>query len=43
MAKSDTGGGTGITDDDFFVTDDVDETTLVLLAVAGKPRHASSP
>jgi SAM-dependent methyltransferase len=43
MAKSDTGGGTGITDDDFFVTDDVDETTLVLLAVAGKPRHATGP
>ncbi len=43
MARSDTGGGTGITDDDFFVTDDVDETTLVLLAVAGKPRHAPSP
>jgi SAM-dependent methyltransferase len=41
MAKSDTGGGTGITDDDFFVTDDVDDTTLVLLAVAGKPRHAT--
>ena len=43
MARSDTGGGTGITDHDFFVTDDVDETTLVLLAVAGKPRHASGP
>ena len=42
MAKSDTGGGTGITDDDFFVTDDVDETTLVLLAVAGKPRHSAT-
>jgi len=41
MARSDTGGGTGITDDDFFVTEDVDDTTLVLLAVAGKPRHSS--
>jgi SAM-dependent methyltransferase len=40
MAKSDTGGGTGITEKDFFVTDEVDETTLVLLAVAGKPRHS---
>jgi hypothetical protein len=40
MAKSDSGGDTGITDDDFFVTEDVDETTLVLLAVAGAPRHA---
>jgi len=39
MARSDTGGGTGITEKDFFVTEDVDETTLVLLAVAGKPRH----
>ena len=34
------GGGTGITDDDFFVTDDVDDTTLVLLAIAGKPRRS---
>jgi SAM-dependent methyltransferase len=40
MAKADTGGGTGITENDFFVTDEVDETTLVLLAVAGKPRHS---
>ncbi|MGH9017542.1 MAG: class I SAM-dependent methyltransferase [Acidimicrobiales bacterium] len=39
MARADTGGGTGITADDFFVTEDVDETTLVLLAVAGKPRR----
>ncbi|HEY7948799.1 MAG TPA: class I SAM-dependent methyltransferase [Acidimicrobiales bacterium] len=39
MARSDTGGGTGITEKDFFVTEDVDESTLVLLAVAGKPRH----
>jgi SAM-dependent methyltransferase len=40
MAKADTGGGTGITEKDFFVTDEVDDTTLVLLAVAGKPRHS---
>ena len=39
MAKSDTGGGTGITADDFFVTEDVDDTTLVLFAVAGRPRR----
>ncbi|HTT87006.1 MAG TPA: class I SAM-dependent methyltransferase [Acidimicrobiales bacterium] len=39
MAKGDAGGGSGITDDDFFVTEDVDDTTLVLLAVAGKPRR----
>jgi len=38
MARSDTGGGTGITEKDFFVTEAVDYTTLVLLAVAGKPR-----
>ena len=31
------GGVTGITADDWFVTDDPDETTLVLLAVARKP------
>jgi SAM-dependent methyltransferase len=41
MARSDSGGGTGITDDDFFVTEDVDDTTLVLLAVAGAPHHSS--
>ena len=40
MARADTGGTTGITDDDFFVTDEVDDTTLVLLAVAGSPRRA---
>jgi SAM-dependent methyltransferase len=39
MAKSDSGGDTGITGDDFFVTEEVDETTLVLLAVAGAPKH----
>ena len=43
MARRDTGGGTGITADDFFVTEDVDETTLVLLAVAGAPRRRASP
>jgi SAM-dependent methyltransferase len=39
MARSDTGGGTGITGEDFFVTEKVDDTTLVLLAVARSPRH----
>jgi SAM-dependent methyltransferase len=38
MAKRDTGGSTGITAEDFFVTDAVDETTLVLFAVARGPR-----
>jgi SAM-dependent methyltransferase len=37
VARSDTGGATGITADDFFVTGDIDETTLVLFAVAGSP------
>lgn len=39
VARDDSGGSTGITADDFFVTEDVDETTLVLLAVARRPRH----
>ncbi len=37
VARNDTGGVTGITADDWFVTDDPDDTTLVLLAVARKP------
>lgn len=39
MARGDTGGASGITADDFFVTDRVDETTLVLFAVARRPRR----
>jgi SAM-dependent methyltransferase len=38
MARRDTGGASGITADDFFVTDEIDDTTLVLFAVAGSPR-----
>lgn len=38
IARDDTGGTTGITADDWFVTDEVDDTTLVLLAVARRPR-----
>ncbi|MHB8329630.1 MAG: class I SAM-dependent methyltransferase [Acidimicrobiales bacterium] len=34
LARDDSGGATGITADDFFVTDEVDDTTLVLFAVA---------
>ena len=34
LASGDTGGTTGITASDFFVTEDVDETTPVLFAVA---------
>jgi SAM-dependent methyltransferase len=39
MARGDSGGGTGITVDDWFVTDDVDDTTLVLFGVARRPRR----
>ncbi len=38
VARGDTGGATGITAEDFFVTDYVDSTTLVLFAVARRPR-----
>jgi SAM-dependent methyltransferase len=37
VARGDTGGATGITADDWFVTEEPDDTTLVLLAVARKP------
>ncbi len=39
VARQDAGGQTGITADDWFVTDQLDETTLVLFAVAGKPKR----
>jgi len=39
IARADTGGTTGITADDWFVTEEVDDTTLVLLAVAKRPRR----
>jgi hypothetical protein len=38
MAKRDTGGSTGITAEDFFVADEIDDSTLVLFAVARSPR-----
>jgi SAM-dependent methyltransferase len=38
LASADTGGNSGITADDFAVTDDVDDTTLVLFAVCRGPR-----
>ncbi|HUC05790.1 MAG TPA: class I SAM-dependent methyltransferase [Acidimicrobiales bacterium] len=38
IGRGDTGGATGITADDWFVTDEVDETTLVLFAVARGPK-----
>ncbi len=40
MARGDSGGSTGITADDFFVTDELDETTMVLFATASRPRRA---
>ncbi|MHB8263546.1 MAG: class I SAM-dependent methyltransferase [Acidimicrobiales bacterium] len=40
VARDDIGGTTGISEDDFFVTNEVDNTTLALFAVAGKPRIA---
>jgi SAM-dependent methyltransferase len=39
VARGDAGGATGITADDWFVTDQLDDTTLVLFAVARKPRR----
>jgi SAM-dependent methyltransferase len=42
LAREDAGGATGITADDWFVTEDLDDTTLVLFAVASSPRsHAA--
>jgi SAM-dependent methyltransferase len=41
MARGDSGGATGITSDDFFVTDDLDRTTMVLFATASRPRRPS--
>jgi SAM-dependent methyltransferase len=43
FARGDSGGLTGITADDWFVTDHPDETTLVLFAVAKKPRRPPAP
>jgi SAM-dependent methyltransferase len=39
VARGDTGGATGISADDWFVTDDPDDTTLVLFAIARAPRR----
>ena len=38
MARGDSGGATGITADDFLVTDQLDRTTMVLFATASRPR-----
>jgi SAM-dependent methyltransferase len=39
MARGDAGGSTGITADDFSVTDHLDRTTMVLFATASRPRR----
>jgi len=39
IARGDSGGMTGITADDFFITDELDRTTMVLFATASKPRR----
>jgi SAM-dependent methyltransferase len=39
IARGDSGGMTGITADDFFVTDELDRTTMVLFATASRPRR----
>ncbi|HVX21641.1 MAG TPA: class I SAM-dependent methyltransferase [Acidimicrobiales bacterium] len=41
VARGDTGGVTGITADDWFVTDDVDDTTLVLFAICKRPYRSA--
>lgn len=41
IARGDAGGATGITADDFFVTDQLDRTTMVLFATAARPRRAA--
>ncbi len=41
IARGDSGGMTGITADDFFVTDQLDRTTMVLFATASRPRRSA--
>ncbi len=43
MARQGTGGATGITEDDWFVTDTTDDTTLVLFAIARRPLRPGRP
>ena len=42
LARKDAGGATGIAAEEFFVTDDIDDTTLVLFAIARRPRRAAA-
>jgi SAM-dependent methyltransferase len=39
LARSDSGGGTGITADDYFVTEDVTDETPVLFGIASRPKN----
>ncbi len=41
IARGDSGGSTGITQDDWFVTEELDDTTMVLFAVARRPRKTN--
>jgi hypothetical protein len=41
IARDDSGGTTGITADDWFVTEKLDDTTLVLFAVVRAPRRTN--
>ncbi|MDA8399255.1 MAG: class I SAM-dependent methyltransferase [Actinomycetota bacterium] len=41
LAKSDTSGATGITADDFFISDDTSDAALVLLGVVSSPFRGS--
>jgi len=41
IGRGDTGGVTGITADDWFVTEEADDTTLVLFAVARLPKQGT--
>jgi SAM-dependent methyltransferase len=42
LARGGSGGSSGITSAEFFVTEEVDETTLVLFAIARAPREIGS-
>ena len=37
VSSDDSGGGTGITEEDYFVSDEIDDSTPVLFAIASRP------
>ncbi|HKH88985.1 MAG TPA: hypothetical protein VKA05_09175, partial [Acidimicrobiales bacterium] len=43
LAREDSGGGTGITADDYFVTEEAGDDTPVLFAIASRPRRLTDP